>query len=145
MMPLGRYFAFVGGSLLVLLFLIDWYAPQTTAARPANADIDRSTIRIHSAHRWPAAVVFDTTQPTITPPRHLAQADALPPVPPPTKKPSREALALAQAGEIPTAVVAHAAPPKQAKRRVRTARPVYSSRVASYEPFAFRPFSGPGW
>jgi hypothetical protein len=144
MMPLGRYFAYVGGLLLALLFLIDWYVPQTTAARPAYADIDRSVIRIHSAHRWPAAVVFDTTQPTITPPQQTAQAKAIPPAPPPAKKPAHEALALAQVGEIPAAVVAHAAPSRQAKRRATRARPAYSSRVASTEPFGFRPF-GPGW
>lgn len=145
MMPLGRYFACVGGLLLALLFLIDWYVPQTTVARPANADVDRTIIRIHSAHRWPAAVVFDTTQPTITPPQQTAQAEAIPPAPPQAKRPPREALALAQAGEAPAAVVAHAAPPRQVKRRVRTTRPVYSSRVASYEPFGFRPLFGPGW
>jgi hypothetical protein len=143
MMPLGRYFAYVGGLLLALLFLIDWNVPQTTAARPANSDIDRSVIRIHSAHRWPAAVVFDTTQPTITPPQQTVQAKAVPAAPPPAKKPSHEALALAQAGEIPAAVP-RTAPPRQAKRRATRARPVYSSRVASTEPFGFRPF-GPGW
>jgi len=56
---------------------------------------------------------------------------------------SFEALALAQAGEIPAAVP-RTAPPRQAKRRATRARPVYSSRVASTEPFGFRPF-GPGW
>jgi hypothetical protein len=144
MMPLGRYFAYVGGSLLALLFLIDWYMPQA-AAPPADVTVDRSIIRIHSAHRWPAAVMFDTTQPTITPPQQTTRAEAIAPAPPQANRPSREALAMAQAGEIPAAVAAHAAPPKQVKRRAKTSRPVYSSRVASYEPFGFRPLFGPGW
>jgi hypothetical protein len=144
MMPLGRYFAYVGGSLLALLFVIDWYMPQT-ASPPADVSVDRSIIRIHSAHRWPAAVVFDTTQPTITPPQQTTRAEAIPPAPPQAKRAPREALALAQAGEIPGAVAAHAVPSKQVKRRARTSRPVYSSRVASYEPFGFRPLFGPGW
>ena len=73
-MPLRRYFLFIGGALLAFLFLIDWYLPQT-AIGAAQADVDRSTIRIHSAHKWPSAVVFDTTQPTIVPPP-LVQAQA---------------------------------------------------------------------
>jgi len=143
MMPLGRYFLYVGGLLLGLLFLIDWYVPQPAAQAVEAAPLDRSTIRVHSAHRWPSAVVFDTTQPTIVPPQQPIVATI--PAPAPAAKKPHDALALAQAGEIPGAAVAPAAPPKQVKRRVRTARPVYSPRVASYETFGFRPFFGPSW
>jgi hypothetical protein len=147
MMPLRRYFVFVGGLLLGLLFLIDWYAPQTTAQSADPAPLDRSTIRVHSAHRWPSAVVFDTTQPVIAPPLQPVLAEAMPAATPlpAARKPLHEALALAQAGEVPAAVIAHAAPPKPVKRRIRTARPVYSSRVASSEPFGFRPLFPPSW
>src|SRR5690349_3473372 len=115
MMPLGRYFLYVGGLLLGLLFLIDWYMPQPAAQPAEAAPLDRSTIRIHSAHRWPTAVIFDTTQPTIAPPQQSIVAG----VPAPVAKSPHGALALAQAGEVPAAV-AHAVPPKQVKRRART-------------------------
>jgi hypothetical protein len=145
MMPLGRYFACVGGLLVALLFLVDWYLPQS-AARDADAEVDRSIIRIHSAPRWPAAVVFDTTQPTIAPPQANAHAEAVQPTPPPATRPPHPTPALAQAAEVPAAVVTHiSSPRRQAKRRVRIPRPVYSSRVASYEPFGLRPDFGPSW
>jgi hypothetical protein len=71
-MPLVRYFLFTGGVLLALLFWTDWYFPRP-AVEAATADVDRSIIRIHSSHRWPAAVRFDTTTPI---PRAVAVAAA---------------------------------------------------------------------
>jgi len=61
-MPLMRYFMFMGGILLGLLFWTDWYFPKPAAAVTAD-DVDRSVIRIHSSHRWPSAVRFDTSAP----------------------------------------------------------------------------------
>lgn len=141
-MPLGRYFAFIGGALLALLFLIDWLAPQDTVTAARN-DVDRTVIRIHSAHKWPSAVVFDTTQPTIVSPPQPVLAEAFAPKAPVAQKSPRDALALAQVAEAPAAVTAHPAPPKHVKRRVRTPRPP-TERLASYETFGFRPFAA-GW
>jgi len=62
------YFAFVGSMLLMLLFVFDWYLAHSPA-KAERADVDRSIIRIHSQHKWPSAVVFDTSQPTIIPPQ----------------------------------------------------------------------------
>ncbi len=63
-MPLARYFLYVGGVLLALLFISDAYLPQVPVA--VRADPDRPVIRIHSERKWPERVVFDTTsQPTI--------------------------------------------------------------------------------
>ena len=45
-MPLARYFLFVGGVLLALLFLSDAYLPKLPAAE--RADTDLPVIRIHS-------------------------------------------------------------------------------------------------
>lgn len=144
MMPLGRYFLFIGGSLLALLLTIDWLTPQPTA-EAQRTDVDRSTIRIHSAHKWPSAVVFDTTQPTIVPPQQPALAEtAAEKASGPGKSP-HDALALAQVADVPAAAPAHAAPPKHVKRRVRVAHPAASDRVASSEPFGFRPFFQMGW
>lgn len=66
-MPLARYFSFVGSLLLALLFLADWYFPKLIAP-PATAGVDKTIIRLHSAHKWPEATIFDTSLPTIVPP-----------------------------------------------------------------------------
>jgi hypothetical protein len=66
-MPLKRYFGFVGGLLLVLLLVADRYFPSPVSGKEAGG-IDKSVIRITSAHRWPDRIVFDTNQPTIFPP-----------------------------------------------------------------------------
>jgi hypothetical protein len=66
-MPLKRYFGVVGGLLLVLLLVADWYFPGPVSGKEAGG-IDKSVIRITSAHRWPDRIVFDTNQPTIFPP-----------------------------------------------------------------------------
>jgi len=63
-MPVLRYFVFVGGALLALLFVVGWELP-TPAVQAANATPDLSTIRIHSDRKWPERVVFDTSAPTI--------------------------------------------------------------------------------
>jgi len=141
-MPLGRYFVYVGGLLLTLLLVIEWCLPQQ-AAEASRADVDRSTIRIHSAHKWPRAVVFDTTQPTIGPPQPvLTQAASKPP---PGERSPRAALALAKDTDVPApAATAPPPPTKHIKRRARVAR-APAAHVASYETFGFRPYFQPGW
>ena len=64
-MPLVRYFVFTGGILLGLLFLADWYFPLEATAS-AYKDVDRSVIRIHTSHRWPDAINFDTSASVVT-------------------------------------------------------------------------------
>jgi hypothetical protein len=64
-MPLVRYFFFVGGALLALLFISNAYLPNPPDV--ATADADLPVIRIHSDRKWPERVVFDTTRPTIVP------------------------------------------------------------------------------
>jgi hypothetical protein len=62
-MLLGRYFLYVGGALLVLLFVADFCLPKLPASERAN--IDLPAIRIHSDQKWPDRVVYDTSRPTI--------------------------------------------------------------------------------
>ena len=64
-MPVVRYFFFVGGALLALLFISDAYLPKPPDV--ARADADLPVIRIHSDRKWPQRVVFDTSRPTIVP------------------------------------------------------------------------------
>jgi hypothetical protein len=67
-MPLFRYFVFVGGALLALLFVSDAVLPKQELPSFLNvASSDLPLIRIHSDRKWPARVVFDTSVPTVTP------------------------------------------------------------------------------
>ena len=130
-MPVLRYFVYVGAVLLALLFIVDWYLP------PLNAEgwrdnADRSTIRIHSQHKWPTAVVFDTTLPTIVPPAATAVA-----VETPAAKPPREAFAMATEPAPPVKAAEPVKPAKPHVRHTRAARPP-GSRVASYDAFGYR-------
>jgi hypothetical protein len=66
-MPLARYFFFVGGVLLALLFFVDAGSPKLPVAAAATTAIDLTAQRIRSEQKWPERIVFDTTLPTIVP------------------------------------------------------------------------------
>jgi len=66
-MPIVRYTAWVGTSLLALLCVANWLLPQYSGA-PASEATNRPTIRIASTQQPPERVVIDTSQPTIVPP-----------------------------------------------------------------------------
>lgn len=70
-MPVVRFIAWVGASLLALLFVADWYLPKSLP-EPTGDPIERPIIRIASVQQPPERVVFDTSQPTIVPPPTLA-------------------------------------------------------------------------
>ena len=80
-MPLKRYFLYVGGVLLALLFVADACLPKLPPAEQKTVYLP--PIRIHSERRWPERLVFDTSAPMV----RLAQSanpDAIdPPAPPP--------------------------------------------------------------
>lgn len=114
-MPIGRYFLYIGSLLLAVLFLADWYLPPRSD-EPTRSRVDRYTIRIHSAHKWPKAVVIDTTQPSMVPPPVMASVEA--------PRPAREAYAMAaEPVPLPAARPAEAGrPAKQRVRRTNTAQ-----------------------
>jgi hypothetical protein len=62
-MPLARYFLYVGGVLLTLVFILD--ACLTGLPVSESAHVNSPIIRIHSDRKWPERIVFDTTLPTI--------------------------------------------------------------------------------
>jgi hypothetical protein len=64
-MPLARYFLYVGGVLLTLVFLLD--ACLTGLPVMESSHVNSPIIRIHSDRKWPERIVFDTTRPTIVP------------------------------------------------------------------------------
>ena len=74
-MPLARYFFYVGGALLALLFIADASLPRLPAAQMAD-DISYS-IRIHAEQKWPERIVYDTSLPTITPPPSASAAQSV--------------------------------------------------------------------
>ena len=70
-MPIGQYIAWVGTSLLALLFVANWFLPQSLA-EPTAAETNRPVIRIASMQQQPERIVIDTSLPTIVPPPTLA-------------------------------------------------------------------------
>jgi hypothetical protein len=58
--PIARYFIFVGGTLAALLLVADWCLPTPPAMFAKQLVIDRSIIRIKSAHKWPERIVLWT-------------------------------------------------------------------------------------
>jgi hypothetical protein len=80
-MPIGRYIAWVGTSLLALLFVVDWCLPKSFP-KPTPDASNKPVIRIASMQQPPERVVIDTSQPTIVPPPTLV-GDAVPDEPSP--------------------------------------------------------------
>jgi hypothetical protein len=66
-MPLARYFLFVGGALLALLFISDAYLPKLSVVAGTNPDLPMIRIHIHSDQKLPERVVYDTSLPTTIP------------------------------------------------------------------------------
>jgi hypothetical protein len=134
-MPLARYFSFVGGVLLALLFVLNAYLPRIPVHEKADADLP--VIPIQTDRKWPERVVFDTSVPTIVP----AQIASGEPSIPPSETASdvsveargREALAQMQPSDT-----------KQAKSRKPEPKPQRKSRIARrYVPSHFT--SAPQW
>lgn len=64
-MPLARYFLYVGGVLLTLVFILHAYLAELPVLERVH--VNSPIIRIHSDRKWPERIVFDTTRPTIAP------------------------------------------------------------------------------
>ncbi len=58
-MPLMRYFLWVGGTLVALMFIADAYGPKLPPTEMAAADLP--VIRIQSDQKWPDRVVYNTS------------------------------------------------------------------------------------
>src|ERR1044071_1847339 len=94
MMPLARYFVFVGGALMALLVAFDFFSPRAVADSGIHSagPVDKTTMRIRSEQKLPERIVFDTTQPTIVPTAAQAQtAQAVLPGPDPAPEISPKA------------------------------------------------------
>jgi len=152
MMPIARYFLFVGGALLALLLAIDAFVPQQAVmVSQAAPSIDRTVVRIRSDQKLPERVVYDTSLPTIVPPVLSAQA-ATPPAPAITPV-AADIPAQARVRETFAQFVPEAKKPEpqvQRKRKVAKVRqaPMQFAqppqmRVAQQSHYGF--FGGPSW
>jgi len=74
-MPVARYFLYVGGVLLALLFISDAYLPKLPVAKTARTDVPIIRIHIKSDRKWPERIVYDTSLPTVAP-AQIAKAQA---------------------------------------------------------------------
>jgi hypothetical protein len=72
-----RYFGYVGGSLLALLFVCNAVLPKQPLPDVLSSGSDVPAIRIHSDKKWPERVVFDTSVAPVaaSAPVTIAQAD----------------------------------------------------------------------
>lgn len=82
-MPVARYFLFVGGVLLALLFVVNAIVPQEAVVAGqgqglSSPDVGKTMVRIKSTQKLPERVVYDTNLPTIVPAQVNAVAAAVP-------------------------------------------------------------------
>jgi hypothetical protein len=81
-MPIFRYFFFVGGALLALLFAANYVLPTSPVTQAiATASNEQPLIRIRSDRHLPERVVLDTSQPTLAAPAVKIAAVAAPQAP----------------------------------------------------------------
>lgn len=136
-MPIARYFILVGGTLAALLSIADWWLPAPPARFADQLVIDRTIIRIKSAHKWPEKVVLDTSQPTIAPPA-VGEPPAAQSVGPASEETGDQSNLEAMAQlkpDIQPAPVDH--PTSQVKRgvaRIARSKPRIARRLARAEP-----------
>jgi hypothetical protein len=147
-MPVARYFLFVGGVLLALLFALDAFAPQQVAvASNAAPSIDKTVVRIRFDQKPPERVVYDTSLPTIVPPAAKTQIAAVP------LAPVAEATVQAQVRDTFAQFVPaeakklekHPEPKAPRKRKIAKIRPAQPMRVAQQQHFGFGFFGSNAW
>jgi hypothetical protein len=139
-MPLVRYFLFVGGMLLALLFVTDAFSPKVPVVAD-RTDADMPIIRIQSARKWPERVVFDTSIPTIVPAAAAPTETTAPP--PPTaadlssKGRAHDALAQIPPGDahqVASADAKKTEPKPQRKRKIAKRRTVPPIMMVQQQP-----------
>jgi hypothetical protein len=128
-MPLARYFLFVGGALIVLLFGLNAYMPSPVVASPPAESVDRPVVRIHSAQKLPERIVIDTSIPTIVPPPVVVAAAAVP-----AKTPALDALAQVAPPELKKSDLKKPEPAVPPKRKVVARRQVHQPMLAYGQP-----------
>ena len=144
-MPVARYFLFVGGVLLALLFALDAFAPQQMAVTGDTApSINKTVVRIRSDQKLPERVVYDTSLPTIVPPAAASQITAAPAAPAAdvsAQAQVRDTFAQAEAKKLEK----QPEPQAPRKRKIAKIRPAQPMRVAQQPHFGFGFFGSNTW
>ena len=147
-MPVARYFLFVGGMLLALLFALDAFAPQQIAVAGNTApSIDKTVVRIRSDRKLPERVVYDTSLPTIVPPAAATQIAAAPAAPAADVGPQahvRDTFAQFVPAEAKK-LEKQPEPQAPRKRKIAKIRLVQQMRVAQQQQFGFGFFGNKTW
>ena len=65
-MPVFQYFGWVGSFLLMTLLAANWCLPAPMAPQAGVPFDQKIKIRIHTNHKWPERVVFDTAGTIVT-------------------------------------------------------------------------------
>jgi hypothetical protein len=148
-MLVARYFLYVGGVLLALIFAIGELVPGEAVVADSSAP-ERPTVRIHSDQKLPERVVYDTSLPTVVPPANVQVAAA--------PQPPAPAVAAASAQARVRDTFAQFIPAEAKKPDKKVERPkkrkiarVYANpwgwgppvRVAQQQRFGF--FGAPSW
>jgi hypothetical protein len=140
-MPVARYFLFVGGILLALIWAIDAFAPQqAVVATQAASSVDKTVVRIRSDQKPPERVVYDTSLPTIVPPAVTAQVAAAPAA---VAAPPADTVTPVNVRDTYAQLVPEAKKPEPRKRKVVRSRPAPPQgaqpqmRVAQQSHFGF--------
>ncbi|MEH2560385.1 hypothetical protein [Bradyrhizobium sp. AZCC 2289] len=148
-MPVARYFLYIGGVLLALLFAVDAFMPQEFAVASHSAPgIDKSTVRIHSVQKLPERVVYDTSLPTIVPPAARTVVAAAAPLAPAADASAQARVRNTFAQFVPPDAKKLEQPQAPKKRRIAKVRMYPPAnpplRFAQQQPhFGF--FGGPIW
>ena len=141
-MPVARYFLFVGGLLLALLFALDAFAPQQIAvAVNTTPSINKTVVRIRSDQKLPERVVYDTSLPTIVPPAAASQISAAPAADVSAQAQVRDTFAQAEAKKLEK----QPEPQAPRKRKIAKIRPAQPMRVAQQPHFGFGFFGSNTW
>jgi hypothetical protein len=143
-MPVARYFLFVGGVLLALIFALGSFVPQEPVAVASNAapSVDKTVVRIRSDQKLPERVVYDTSLPTIVPAKAAMVEAVATPIAPVTNAQARARDTFAQF--VPGAEPKKPEPQVQHKRKIAKIRSAPSSvRFAQQQQPSFGFFGGP--
>ncbi|NEU96649.1 hypothetical protein [Bradyrhizobium uaiense] len=158
-MPVARYFLFVGGVLLALLFVVNAIVPQEAVVASQNQSLsspavdNKTVVRIKSVQKLPERVVYDTSLPTIVPSQVNAVAAAAPPATgdasaearvrntfaqfiPPEKADTNKVVAEAKPAEQP----APAQPQAPKKRKVAHNHNHYQQPMRFAQPGMYQPY-----
>ena len=148
-MPVARYFLFVGGVLLALLFGLNVFSPEQAVVAsnvvPSVDKTDKTIVRIHSDQKLPERVVYDTSLTTIVPPKAATVEAAVMPPAPATNATAQAHLRDTLAQLVPAAEPRKPEPQVQRKRKIAKIRSAPTVRFAQQPQQQFGFFGGPIW